>query len=271
MATPQAAVGAPGSGQLYPIVRGDARAERREHATETVPSMGGALLSYTVRTRRSEPATGCRWNEGSRPASGCLWNADGSSCGFQVIALVCFLLFGGLLPSGSGALLRWRSTDRDGWSPCSNECGPGVQVRRAQGGEAAKRWRAPLAAPRREGTRAGAPCARGGRHGAAARRRCHAHARRTRHWDARQFLGLAPQPHAHAAGAAAPAPLRAHRPATARRWEHCAAAPLLIRCAPDVVLTRTKFILLQTAADARDQQVRRYRGARVHGPRRNGV
>jgi hypothetical protein len=44
----------------------------------------------------------------------------------QVVALVCFLFFGGMLPSGSG-LLRFRSAD--GWSPCSNKCGPGTQAR----------------------------------------------------------------------------------------------------------------------------------------------
>jgi hypothetical protein len=47
----------------------------------------------------------------------------------QVIAFVCFLFFGGMIPTGTGSLLRWRSTGRDGWSPCSNECGPGFQVR----------------------------------------------------------------------------------------------------------------------------------------------
>jgi hypothetical protein len=58
MATPQAAQGAPGSGQQYPIVRGDFRREKRE-ALETVPGVGGALLYYTVRYggAASAPAT----------------------------------------------------------------------------------------------------------------------------------------------------------------------------------------------------------------------
>ena len=40
--------------------------------------------------------------------------------------MVVFLFFGGMVPSGAGSLLRWRSAD--GWSPCSNPCGPGIQV-----------------------------------------------------------------------------------------------------------------------------------------------
>ena len=47
----------------------------------------------------------------------------------QIIAFVVFLFFGGMMPKGMGGLLRFRSTDRDGWSPCSNACGPGIQVR----------------------------------------------------------------------------------------------------------------------------------------------
>ena len=45
MATPEASVGAPGSGQAYPVVR----ARREERGVETLPSTGGALVYYAVR------------------------------------------------------------------------------------------------------------------------------------------------------------------------------------------------------------------------------
>ena len=54
-------------------------------------------------------------------------DAPQHGCPPQVIALVVFLFFGGMVPSGAGSLLRWRSPD--GWSPCSNPCGPGIQAR----------------------------------------------------------------------------------------------------------------------------------------------
>ena len=49
--TPQAAVGAPGSGQSFPIVR-----QRREERLESVPGVGGALGYYAVRNRAPLPA-----------------------------------------------------------------------------------------------------------------------------------------------------------------------------------------------------------------------
>jgi len=54
-------------------------------------------------------------------------SASGALFYYGVLAFIIFLLFGGLFPSGGGSLLRWRSAD--GWSPCSNPCGPGIQTR----------------------------------------------------------------------------------------------------------------------------------------------
>ena len=169
--TPQASTGAPGSGQSFPVVR-----SRREERLESVPGVGGALGYYAVRGAPLR-CTATR----TRGAGSTSFRPSPSSADVlmrlalaQIIAFVVFLFFGGMMPKGMGGLLRFRSTDRDGWSPCSNACGPGIQVR-ALGLLAALAFRRAAVAGQGAARRTGGPSP-------AASGRC---APRAARWDAR--------------------------------------------------------------------------------------
>jgi len=46
---PRGLAGAPGAGMNFPIIRGSLATERKTQQKEAVPSMGGAMVYYTVR------------------------------------------------------------------------------------------------------------------------------------------------------------------------------------------------------------------------------